>query len=237
MLDVHPLQHASHTWRDFFVHIATICVGLLIAIALEQTVEAMHRHHERTQLREALDRESHQILDDTQKVSESEIVSVARLNKVTAQISDALRDHHPVGPLAPLPTGILVIPGEPIFKAAKTTGTLALLSDDDVVAYGELDSIVTEAGLRYEHIVETRRATTRLYMEIAPGEFNMDKVLAHASPEELKQFYVDLMDMENATREYLSWCNQAHSVAAVLLRGERDMQKIEQVESDALHQH
>ncbi len=39
MLDVHPPEHTPHTWRDFFLHIATIVIGLLIAIGLEQSVE------------------------------------------------------------------------------------------------------------------------------------------------------------------------------------------------------
>lgn len=39
MLDVHPAHHAASTWRDFFIHIVTIVIGLLIAIGLEQTVE------------------------------------------------------------------------------------------------------------------------------------------------------------------------------------------------------
>jgi hypothetical protein len=47
MIDVHPPHQATHTWRDFFIHIATISVGLLIAIGLEQSVEALHRLHER----------------------------------------------------------------------------------------------------------------------------------------------------------------------------------------------
>ena len=42
MLDVHPAHHAASTWRDFFVHIATIVIGLLIAVGLEQTVEYFH---------------------------------------------------------------------------------------------------------------------------------------------------------------------------------------------------
>ncbi len=44
-MDVHPPEHPIHTWRDFFVHIATIVVGLLIAIGLEQSVEWMHHRH------------------------------------------------------------------------------------------------------------------------------------------------------------------------------------------------
>ena len=53
MLDVHPPHEAAHTWKDFFIHIATIVIGLLIAIGLEQTVELIHHRHQR---RDAEDR-------------------------------------------------------------------------------------------------------------------------------------------------------------------------------------
>jgi hypothetical protein len=39
MLDVQPPHHAATSLRDFFVHIATIVIGLLIAIGLKQGVE------------------------------------------------------------------------------------------------------------------------------------------------------------------------------------------------------
>ncbi len=45
MLDVHPAHHAASTWRDFFIHIATIVLGLCIAVGLEQTVEYFHHRH------------------------------------------------------------------------------------------------------------------------------------------------------------------------------------------------
>jgi hypothetical protein len=45
MLDVHPPHAPTHTWKDFFIHIATIVIGLLIAVGLEQTVEWMHHRH------------------------------------------------------------------------------------------------------------------------------------------------------------------------------------------------
>ena len=58
MLDVHPPHQAASTWRDFLIHIATIVIGLLIAIGLEQTVEAVHHHHQREQLEQDLRDES-----------------------------------------------------------------------------------------------------------------------------------------------------------------------------------
>ncbi len=57
MLDVHPLRHAPRGLRDFLVHIATIAIGLLIAIGLEQLVESIHRKHQVRDAREAIARE------------------------------------------------------------------------------------------------------------------------------------------------------------------------------------
>lgn len=54
MLDVHPAHHAATTWREFFVHIATIVLGLLIAVGLEQTVEYFHHLHLASEAREQL---------------------------------------------------------------------------------------------------------------------------------------------------------------------------------------
>ncbi|HZZ40534.1 MAG TPA: hypothetical protein VFE06_15465 [Acidobacteriaceae bacterium] len=62
MLDVHPPQHAATTWRDFFIHIATIVLGLVIAIGLEQTVELLHHRHQREQLQADLRSEAEQNL-------------------------------------------------------------------------------------------------------------------------------------------------------------------------------
>ena len=46
MLDVHAPHDRAHSWSDFFIHIATIVIGLLIAVGLEQTVEYFHHRHQ-----------------------------------------------------------------------------------------------------------------------------------------------------------------------------------------------
>jgi hypothetical protein len=47
MLDVHPSEHGIHGTRDFFLHLFTITIGLLIALGLEAGVEALHHRHQR----------------------------------------------------------------------------------------------------------------------------------------------------------------------------------------------
>ena len=58
MLEVHPPHTSTHSWRDFFIQIGTIAVGLLLALGLEQGVEAIHRHRERIRLLQDLREES-----------------------------------------------------------------------------------------------------------------------------------------------------------------------------------
>jgi hypothetical protein len=63
MLDVHPPHSPTHTWRDFLIHIATIVIGLLIAIGLEQSVEILHHRYQRQELQRNLQEDSDQNRD------------------------------------------------------------------------------------------------------------------------------------------------------------------------------
>jgi hypothetical protein len=45
VIDVHPPHEPIHGWRDFFLHLATITIGLLIALSLEGCVEWQHHRH------------------------------------------------------------------------------------------------------------------------------------------------------------------------------------------------
>lgn len=45
MIDVHPPTEPIHGWRDFFLHLTTITIGLLIALGLEGCVSWQHHRH------------------------------------------------------------------------------------------------------------------------------------------------------------------------------------------------
>ena len=47
MLDVHAPEHPISGAREFFLHLFTITVGLLIALGLENAAEALHHRHQR----------------------------------------------------------------------------------------------------------------------------------------------------------------------------------------------
>ena len=57
VLDIHVPQ-ATHTWKDFWIHLGTITVGLLIAIGLEQGVEKLLHLEQGRQLESDLQQEA-----------------------------------------------------------------------------------------------------------------------------------------------------------------------------------
>jgi hypothetical protein len=137
MLDVHPAPHAAHTWREFFIHIATIVLGLLIAIALEQTVEYFHHRHQLHRLEEAL-----------QKSSEANKEYIKDNIAMTQSIMDwamgqaAALEH--AGPTASLtlrrmPVAELYAPDTGVWLAAKANGQAGLLSASEQNWLEDLD--------------------------------------------------------------------------------------------------
>lgn len=91
MLEVHAPNEPVHGWRDFFIHLATITIGLVIALSLEGCVEFwQHRHlvHEAEasmQIEiEANARELKGALEDVRKEQEFLKNDIAVMKKVIA---------------------------------------------------------------------------------------------------------------------------------------------------------
>lgn len=87
MLDVHPPHAAIHGWRDFFVHIATITIGLLIAVGLEQTVEYVHHLEQLRTARQEIAAE----LDENRRIAEVNEAEFARVERELAKDTEILR--------------------------------------------------------------------------------------------------------------------------------------------------
>ena len=140
MLDVHPPHHTPNTWRDFFLHIATIVIGLLIAIGLEQSVEAIHHHHQRHQLEDqmlsVLDANLALVSDDTRQIT------TFRGYLAELQVAVGGRRHGKTVP-APAPNDprMKTLPRLPTlapYEAAQQNGTVAVLPDNEIRLYNRV---------------------------------------------------------------------------------------------------
>jgi hypothetical protein len=147
MLDVHPPHEAAHTWKDFFIHIATICVGLLIAIGLEQSVESLHHHHQREDLEQQMQDESAANLRLVQD-------QIDYAQQLKGYLSDCLRTLHSATAADSLYTimlppnrvelpkdahSMLISPSRGTWTVAKAAGTVALLPAETAKIYARLD--------------------------------------------------------------------------------------------------
>jgi cell division protein FtsB len=81
MLDVHAPEHGINGVRDFFLHLFTITIGLLIALGLEAGVEAIHHRHQREEAETLIRRE---IQNNLAQLHDGAPVATAELHQMTA---------------------------------------------------------------------------------------------------------------------------------------------------------
>ena len=132
MLDVHPAHHAATTWRDFFIHIATIVLGLFIAVGLEQTVEYIHHQHQLHDVRQGILADASLYLHDVDQLRLLNRQRIEDLNTRIQQLQAALSHHQQlVSPIyRPTPPTNTIRLGN--FSAAKASGLVQLLNEDEI---------------------------------------------------------------------------------------------------------
>jgi hypothetical protein len=135
MLDVHPPHEAAHTWKDFFIHIATIAVGLLIAVGLEQTVEYLHHRHELKEVRAQLEEEREQ----DSRILAYDVPIFQQMHDELASDA-ALLQRRAAGDKMPLAGklhykwfGVAVQDGS--WQSAKQSGAISLMPGDELSVY------------------------------------------------------------------------------------------------------
>jgi hypothetical protein len=125
MLEVHPPYESIHTWKSFFIHIATIVIGLLIAVTLEQTVEFFHHHHQRYELGEALRRNGE---GNRQYIKDDLVVAQGTLDWALEQIA-IVEGAGATGnvTIRRMPAGFIYAPDDGVWISAKASGLTSLL--------------------------------------------------------------------------------------------------------------
>ena len=233
MLDVHPPEHAAHTWRDFFIHIATIVVGLIIAVGLEQSVEYLHHRHQRIELEEALHADTVKAIQDSENENTDAVTMLQWLSTGIGQIQDALDTNRPVA--TPLPHPKLLdydIPDNPAWKAAKSSGLLDLLPQDEVKAYSEVADVLdhaAEADVRFHDNAERMTTLTAKYER--DGANVPD--LTHATQQDLEALLEALLGMRTSLKVLNLHYKTLHGAEVAILKGDRDINSIQRAERNS----
>jgi uncharacterized membrane protein len=156
MLDVHAPHEKVHGVGDFLLHILTITVGLLIALGLEATVEAIHHRHQREQAEATIRRE---ITDNRQKLKKMQSNTKIEIDNLLLALAftQDLRSGKKDDPRA-IKLGFNVEPLQDAgWTTASATGALSYMDYDEVqrfaTAYHEqanYEAAVAQALSQYE---------------------------------------------------------------------------------------
>jgi hypothetical protein len=164
--EVRPAHAAIRTWGDFFVHITTIVIGLLIAIGLEQSVEYVHHRHQLQEARRELSKEA----DDNRRIVEFNIESTRKASLALDSDIAILREQQ--SSRSPVPKK-LDYNWEPSdtwdgsWQAAKQSGSLSLMPHDELRRYAHLYAVLA-AFMDALPAFGTRMEVARAVAERAP---------------------------------------------------------------------
>lgn len=142
MLDVHAPEHTPHSVRDFFLHIFTITIGLLIALGLESLVEWRHHVHLGHEAAANIRRE----LDSNRKEVQLVLAAVPQEQQGLKDLADLLKQRE-----AGKPTNL---------KRAEVGFTLATLRDaswQTASATGALTYIPYDEAQRFAEVYQLQK--------------------------------------------------------------------------------
>jgi hypothetical protein len=201
VLDVHPPHENVHSWKSFFIHIATIVVGLFIAVAIEQTVEAIHHRSESKDLQEQMRTVFETNLINDRRNMKQFATERAYLTELRAAIDARLhgQTQAPAPPAQDPRIGATmhVFPSMAPYDAAKQNGTIALLPFGPLSIYNRVDfqrQLLLTADAQY---LVALRALSAFEERFADSTATLELGQVPPSPD------LALMD-NNDLREYLA---------------------------------
>lgn len=176
MREAHPLHEPPLTWGSFFAHIATIVVGLFIAVAIEQTVEFFHHRHQRADLERQMNAVFQDDLQSDKRSLHELRVGRDYFSDLLAAINARLekRPDKPPTPDSKRLGGFTIFPNLAPFEVAKLNGVAALLPTERLRIYNRI-------AFALDLFAQTRHET---YHAIdAVGAFNVRYVDSRGSIE------------------------------------------------------
>jgi hypothetical protein len=180
MIEVHAPHESVHSWKDVFIHIGIICVGLLLAIGLENLVEYFHNQHLVAETREKLRQER---VYDCKRFAEfgGYIRSETAEYENDMQVLEYLQQH-PGTPQEKLP-GVLDWDHHDdrfsysAWETAQQSGLTALMPQDEVTADAKLyHDLHLAEDMAEEEFTAAHQAEAYIYQDSNPSHLSPAEV-------------------------------------------------------------
>ena len=163
-MDIHKPK-AARNWREFAIEIATIICGIVIALGLEQAVEALHRGHEVAETRTRLSIELGTLLGQAEFRARASDCVQRRLDDLAAVVDAAAKSGR-LPPMGDPGFPSVFVWGSGMWQSAASAQTVARLRPDEVLGYSSAYKFIGEVD-------DANRAEgkvwTTLYGLVGPG--------------------------------------------------------------------
>jgi hypothetical protein len=142
MSDIRFVRHVTRHWKEFFVQIVAIAIGLLLALALDRIVGYFHERHQLAQARRDLRLE----IEENRHAWERNVAEVQRVQKELAidlTVIQALQSNSSAtGQLDYSENFYAIIDGP--WQAVRQNGSLSLMPNDELQTYAWFHEVLTD---------------------------------------------------------------------------------------------
>jgi hypothetical protein len=178
VIDVHPPNEPIHGWRDFFLHLTTITIGLLIALGLEGCVEWQHHRHLVHEAEVSLHSEIQANANDLGKVQADVHRRQTELNNDVVVLKKLIKD--PTLKDQHMSVNFRIVGFDSVsWKTAQSTGALSYMP------YSKAEEYSTIYNLQDEFDVAQKQAARDAILSIGPF-LNEDPGDPPATPAQLE---------------------------------------------------
>jgi hypothetical protein len=155
-LDVHAPHHPIGGWKDFFIHLITITVGLLIAVGIEGCVE-LHRERKLVQdaretMREEIQHNSDSMKDAVVNLDKQKVAIQKNLDVLT-RIQENPKDKEAQKESINADFSMISL-RQTAWKTAQTTGALAFMPYAEAQRYSDVYGSQEEFLSQQDKILE-----------------------------------------------------------------------------------
>ena len=197
MIEVHPPNEPVHSWRDFLLHLATITIGLLIALSLEGCVEWWHHrslvHEAEASMQIEIDSNARQLqgaLDDVRKEQDFLKKDIAVMKKIIANPkvpnNEDMRVDFRIRTFADVS-----------WKTAESTGALSYMPYERAQEYADIYSAQNEIREAEHQAVRDTVLSIAPFLNSKKGEVNPGGEEAVKIVDRLQVLQGQLLFLEN----------------------------------------
>jgi hypothetical protein len=233
-MEVHPPEHPIFTWKQFFIHMATVCLGLLIALGLEQLAENLHHRHELHLLRDTLQDEDEKSLRDLVGAEAYANAYFAWYTSRIEQTRQAIRYNSPIPDLPKTRISVHAVPDDPAWKAAKASNLIDIMPQQEIIAHSEVEALIKRLGDNMVHpaVQGKRSSVIAEQFHVATDSQSWD--FSSASRSDLTEYLQALSAEAAEVREMQASAAYLRGALQAVLGGERNLDRIEDEENKVL---